>query len=134
MSLNNLQPSIDSKHSKKRIGRGQGSGHGKTAGKGHKGQRARTGYKTKRGFEGGQQPLQRRLPKVGFTSKVEKPYIINVDKNRAVADLAEITIDTISTVHKISKTVKKIKLIGVSSKNLLPKVKDENIILTGIKK
>jgi large subunit ribosomal protein L15 len=92
MTLNSLQPAQGTKKSK-RIGRGQGSGNGKTAGKGHKGQKSRTGYKIKRGFEGGQQPLQRRVPKVGFTSRVEKPYSLNVDKHTKVCDLAEITVD-----------------------------------------
>ena len=78
MGLENLQKAAGSTHSKKRIGRGRGTGWGKTAGKGMKGQRARTGFNEKRGFEGGQQPLQRILPKVGFTSRVEKPYVINL--------------------------------------------------------
>jgi large subunit ribosomal protein L15 len=134
MSLNSLKPAQNSTHSKKRIGRGQGSGNGKTAGKGNKGQTSRTGYKIKRGFEGGQQPLQRRLPKIGFVSKVEKPYTINVDKNRAISTLGEITIESIKSVHKIAKTVTKIKLIGVSSKDIVSKIKDENILVSGNKK
>lgn len=117
----------------KRIGRGQGSGMGKTATKGGKGQTARKGYNEKRGFEGGQQPLQRRLPKVGFTSKVEKPYVINVEKITAIKDLSEITFESIKSVHKISKSVSKIKLIGASVKDLKAKIKDENISLSGIK-
>ena len=67
MELNNLRPSFGSTKSRKRIGRGTGSGHGKTATKGHKGQKARSGGSIKAGFEGGQMPLQRRLPKRGFT-------------------------------------------------------------------
>jgi large subunit ribosomal protein L15 len=67
MELNNLRPSIGSTKDRKRIGRGTGSGHGKTATKGHKGQKARSGGSIKAGFEGGQMPLQRRLPKRGFT-------------------------------------------------------------------
>ncbi|CAD7288421.1 50S ribosomal protein L15 [Campylobacter majalis] len=133
MALENLTPAVGSTKNTKRIGRGQGSGHGKTAGKGHKGQRARKGYNEKRGFEGGQQPLQRRLPKVGFTSKFEKPYVINVEKITAVKDLSEITIATIASVHKISKSVTKIKLIGVSAKDLVSKIKDSNVIVSGTK-
>jgi len=68
MQLNNVKPAAGSKHSKKRVGRGIGSGLGKTAGRGHKGQKARTGGYHKVGFEGGQMPLQRRLPKRGFFS------------------------------------------------------------------
>ena len=131
MGLENLKPAEGSTRQTKRLGRGQGSGQGKTAGKGHKGQRARKGYNEKRGFEGGQQPLQRRLPKVGFASKFEKPYAINVEKIVAVKELNEITIATIATVHKISSSVKKIKLIGVSAKDLASKIKDENVTVSG---
>ena len=70
MDLSNLQPSYGSTHSKKRLGRGHGSGTGKTAGKGHKGHNARSGGGVKPGFEGGQMPLQRRLPKFGFSSRI----------------------------------------------------------------
>ncbi|ECZ4669139.1 50S ribosomal protein L15 [Campylobacter upsaliensis] len=129
----NLTKAVGSTRKIKRIGRGQGSGMGKTATKGGKGQTARKGYNEKRGFEGGQQPLQRRLPKVGFTSKVEKPYVINVEKIAAIKDLSEITFESIKSVHKISKSVSKIKLIGASAKDLKAKVKDENISLSGIK-
>ncbi|MEE6586198.1 50S ribosomal protein L15, partial [Campylobacter coli] len=111
----NLTKAAGSTHKTKRIGRGQGSGMGKTATKGGKGQTARKGYNEKRGFEGGQQPLQRRLPKVGFTSKIAKPYVINVEKITAVKELNEITIESIKSVHKISKSVTKIKLIGASA-------------------
>ena len=131
MGLENLKPAEGSTRQIKRLGRGQGSGQGKTAGKGHKGQRARKGYNEKRGFEGGQQPLQRRLPKVGFASKFEKPYVINVEKIVAVKELSEITIATIATGHKISSSVKKIKLIGVSAKDLASKIKDENVTVSG---
>lgn len=75
LSLNNIAPSKGSTHKKKRIGRGPGSGTGKTAGKGHKGQKARSGYSRKLGFEGGQMPLQRRLPKRGFTNIFKKKWI-----------------------------------------------------------
>ena len=72
MQLNNLSPAAGSKKSSTRVGRGIGSGHGKTSGSGHKGQKARSGMKIKANFEGGQMPLHRRLPKRGFTSKVNK--------------------------------------------------------------
>ena len=75
LSLNNLHPAPGSTHKKKRLGRGPGSGLGKTAGKGHKGQKSRSGYSSKRGFEGGQMPLQRRLPKRGFTNIFKKQWI-----------------------------------------------------------
>ncbi|MFL1707136.1 MULTISPECIES: 50S ribosomal protein L15 [unclassified Campylobacter] len=131
MGLEKLTPAAGSTRETKRLGRGQGSGQGKTAGKGHKGQRARKGYNEKRGFEGGQQPLQRRLPKVGFTSRVVKPYVINVDKITAVKELSEITVASIATVHKISSSVLKIKLIGTGAKGLVAKIKDENVTVSG---
>lgn len=133
MGLENLQKAAGSTKKTKRIGRGQGSGWGKTATKGGKGQTARKGYNEKRGFEGGQQPLQRRLPKVGFYSKFEKPYVINVEKISAVKELSEITFETIATVHKFGNGVKKIKLIGASAKDLASKIKDEKIVTSGQK-
>jgi large subunit ribosomal protein L15 len=131
MSLENLTPAEGSTHSKKRLGRGAGSGTGKTSGKGHKGQKARGGYNEKRNFEGGQQPLARRLPKIGFTSRVIKPYVINVEKAKEVATLTEITIETIRSVHRLKKSVVKVKLVGASAKDLASKIKDENVTTTG---
>src|SRR5687767_1599117 len=75
LSLNNLHPKEGSTHKKKRVGRGPGSGLGKTAGRGHKGQKSRSGYSSRPGFEGGQMPLQRRLPKRGFTNIFKKQWI-----------------------------------------------------------
>jgi large subunit ribosomal protein L15 len=75
LALNNLSPSKGSTHKKKRRGRGPGSGLGKTAGRGHKGQKSRSGYSRRAGFEGGQMPLQRRLPKRGFTNIFKKKWI-----------------------------------------------------------
>ncbi|MDP1785363.1 MAG: 50S ribosomal protein L15 [Sulfuricurvum sp.] len=131
MSLENLTPAEGSTHSKKRLGRGAGSGTGKTSGKGHKGQKARGGYNEKRNFEGGQQPLARRLPKVGFTSRVIKPTVINVEKAKEVATLTEITMETIRSVHRLKKSVVKVKLVGASAKDLASKIKDENVTTTG---
>ncbi|MEA1879224.1 MAG: 50S ribosomal protein L15 [Campylobacterota bacterium] len=131
MGLHNLQPAPGSTKNRKRVGRGQGSGTGKTAGRGNKGQKARSGYKAKRGFEGGQMPIQKRLPKVGFTSRVEKPYVINVEKIKAVAALSEISLETIKSVHKLDKSVKRVKLIGASAKDLATKIKDDAITTSG---
>src|SRR5713101_4796820 len=75
LSLNNLHPAKGSTHKKKRVGRGPGSGLGKTAGRGEKGQKSRSGYSSKTGFEGGQMPLHRRLPKRGFTNIFKKKWI-----------------------------------------------------------
>ena len=134
MALDNLTPANGSTKNRKRVGRGQGSGMGKTASRGQNGQKSRTGYKQKRGFEGGQQPLQRRLPKVGFSSRVVKPYSINVDKVTKIAELSEITIENIKTVHKMSNAIKKVKLIGKGAKALASKIKDDNITYSGMEK
>jgi len=81
MDLNTLKPALGSTKQGKRIGRGPGSGHGKTAGKGHKGQKARSGGSIKAGFEGGQMPLQRRLPKRGFTPFNRVEYsLVNINQ------------------------------------------------------
>jgi large subunit ribosomal protein L15 len=81
MNLSNLRPPAGQKKARKRIGRGMGSGHGKTSTRGSKGQRAGTGFGQKRGFEGGQMPLHRRLPKRGFTNIFKKHYaIVNVGR------------------------------------------------------
>src|SRR5881628_4102531 len=90
MELNNIQPAAGSKHSKKRVGRGIGSGLGKTAGRGHKGQKSRAGGFHKVGFEGGQMPLQRRLPKRGFIS-------LSRDDTAEVrlSDLAKLPVDNV---------------------------------------
>lgn len=81
MKLHDLSPADGSTHSPKRVGRGPGSGMGKTAGRGHNGQKSRAGYSRRRGFEGGQMPLVRRVPKRGFTNIFRKEYdVINLDR------------------------------------------------------
>jgi len=131
MGIENLTPAEGSTSNRKRVGRGQGSGTGKTAARGQKGQKSRSGYKRKRNFEGGQQPLAKRMPKIGFTSRLVKPYVINVGKIKAVAELSEITMETIRSVHKIGSSVTKVKLVGASAKDLASKIKDENVTTTG---
>ena len=85
MNLSDLTPPAGQRHAKKRIGRGMGSGHGKTSARGHKGQHAGTGYSQMRGFEGGQMPLHRRLPKRGFTNIFKKEYaIVNLNTLEAL--------------------------------------------------
>jgi large subunit ribosomal protein L15 len=81
MSLNNLKPAAGSKFTRKRVGRGPGSGNGKTAGRGNKGAQSRSGYSYKRGFEGGQMPLHRRVPKRGFNNIFRIEYeVVNLDQ------------------------------------------------------
>ncbi len=80
MNLSDLRPPTGAKHSKKRVGRGQGSGQGVQAGRGHKGAKSRSGFKHKRGFEGGQMPLHRRVPKRGFTNIFREEFgVVNLD-------------------------------------------------------
>ena len=92
MRLNTIKPAEGAKHSRKRVGRGMGSGTGKTAGRGHKGQKSRSGGKVQIGFEGGQMPIQRRLPKRGFSSRVST----NIEEirlhelNRVDADVVDV--------------------------------------------
>jgi large subunit ribosomal protein L15 len=99
MELSNLKPAKGSTKTKKRIGRGQGSGYGGTSTKGHKGQKSRSGYSKKTGFEGGQMPLQRRVPKFGFKNINRKEYKgVNVSTLQELAEkkkLKEITIDVL---------------------------------------
>ena len=131
MGIENLTPAEGSTANRKRVGRGQGSGTGKTAARGQKGQKSRSGYKRKRNFEGGQMQLAKRLPKIGFTSRNVKPYVINVEKIKAVAELAEITVESIRGVHKIAASVTRVKLVGAAAKDLASKIKDDNVTTTG---
>ncbi len=113
MNLNNIQPASGATHNSKRIGRGQGSGKGGTSTKGHKGQKARAGYSQKIGFEGGQMPLQRRLPKFGFNNISRKEYRgINLDTIQALVDAKNLT--------EVTKEV--LVENGLASKNDLVKI------------
>jgi large subunit ribosomal protein L15 len=113
MRLDELQPSPGSKHKRKRVGRGTGSGHGKTACRGHKGQRSRSGVKLSPAFEGGQMPLIRRLPKRGFTNIFKKSWIIvNIrDLSRFPADTV-VDAEVLSKAGIIKKTDARVKLLG----------------------
>jgi len=92
MKLNNLKPAAGSTHSRRRLGRGPGSGLGGTSTRGHKGAKARSGYKNKVGFEGGQMPLQRRLPKFGFKNINHVEYqAVNLSSIQALAEKANLT-------------------------------------------
>ena len=115
MNLNNLKPAKGSTHHDKRIGRGQGSGHGGTATRGHKGAQSRSGYSKKTGFEGGQMPLQRRLPKFGFKNRFRKEYkAINIDVLQQLAEkngLSTIDVQTLVDAGFASKN-DNIKILG----------------------
>lgn len=100
MDLSQLKPAKGATKTNKRLGRGQGSGTGGTAGKGHKGQKADTGYNRRRGFEGGQTPLVRRVPKFGFTNPTRVEYKgINLDAIQALAEKNKLTVIDIAAMR-----------------------------------
>ena len=111
MRLNKLKPACGAKKDRKRVGRGIGCGSGKTCGRGHKGQTARSGYSKKMGFEGGQMPLQRRLPKFGFHSMAQK-YTQEVrlsDLN--LLDVEKVDLEVLKKANVISRNIKRAKII-----------------------
>ena len=114
MSLNKLKPAHGSKQKKKRVGRGPGSGLGKTAGRGHKGAQSRSGYKFKRGFEGGQMPLHRRVPKRGFTNIFRTEYdVVNLDQLEGVFDAgATVTPEALREAGLVRDRTSLIKVLG----------------------
>ena len=111
MKLNTIKPAVGEKTSRKRVGRGMGSGLGKTCGRGHKGQQSRSGGFTKIGFEGGQMPLQRRLPKVGFTSRISKitsqVTLSQLDK----LSEKDINIDVLKKNNLVTKNITRVKVM-----------------------
>tara|TARA_R110001592_G_scaffold13718_10_gene62724 strand:+ start:2238 stop:2687 length:450 start_codon:yes stop_codon:yes gene_type:complete len=116
MSLHNLQPAEGSVKKGKRIARGEGSGKGGTSTRGHNGQKSRSGYSRKIGFEGGQMPLQRRVPKFGFTNINRKEYVgVNLDKLQTLVDEGKITdtvtLDILIANRVVSKT-ELVKILG----------------------
>lgn len=113
MDLSNLKPAIGSTKNRKRIGRGAGSGTGKTSGKGHKGQNARSGGGIKAGFEGGQMPLQRRLPKRGFTSLNKKVYaLVNLHDLELFEAGSVVDLAALGKAGLVNKVGDGIKILG----------------------
>ena len=120
--INTLKPKHGTKFSKKRVGRGIGSGTGKTCGRGHKGQKSRSGGKVQIGFEGGQMPLQRRLPKVGFTSKVNiLTQDIRYDRLSIIKE-KEVSLELLKKYKLIKSKIKTVRIIGPCT------IKDKKII------
>lgn len=118
MKLNNLKPAEGSTHSRRRIGRGPGSGLGGTATRGHKGAKARSGYKRKIGFEGGQMPLQRRVPKAGFKNINHREFqAVNVDTLQALAEAKNLTKVTVNNLMEAGLVNGKlgVKILGNGS-------------------
>ncbi len=113
MNLSNLKPTPGSTHAKKRLGRGIGSGTGKTAGRGHKGQNARSGGGTRPGFEGGQTPLFKRLPKRGFVNPFRKEYVcVNVEDLNRYEEGTIITTELLLKDRLIRKELSGLKILG----------------------
>ena len=113
MKLHELKPAVGSRKERNRVGRGIGSGNGKTSGKGHKGQNARSGGGVRPGFEGGQNPLFRRLPKRGFTNVNRKEYaIVNVETLNRFEDGAEVTAALLLETGVVSNEKAGIKILG----------------------
>ena len=113
MRLDELQPAEGTKFAPKRVGRGIGSGNGKTSGKGHKGQNARSGGGVRPGFEGGQMPLYRRLPKRGFNNIFAKQYVtINVEALERFENGTEVTPELLKETGVISKVLDGVKVLG----------------------
>lgn len=137
MNLSSLHPAKGSRKARKRIGRGPGSGYGKTAGRGTKGQKSGSGYSRKRGFEGGQMPLHRRLPKRGFTNIFGKEYSeINLDKLGQIKK-QEIKLKDLKAAGIIKKESEIIKILGrgdISSSKIIHAHKFSRSALKKIKK
>jgi large subunit ribosomal protein L15 len=114
MSLNNLRPPKGATHPRKRVGRGPGSGHGKTASRGSKGAKSRSGFRFKRGFEGGQMPLHRRVPKRGFHNPFRVEYaVINLDTLAAVFEAgSEVTPDLLRERGLVRESNVPVKILG----------------------
>ena len=113
MKLHELQVVEGARHSRKRVGRGTGSGHGKTACKGHKGQNARSGGGVRPGFEGGQTPLFKRLPKRGFTNVNHKEYaIVNVEDLNVFENETVVTIEKLQEKGLVKKVYNGVKVLG----------------------
>ena len=113
MKMHELAPALGSKKEAKRIGRGHGSGNGKTAGKGHKGQKARAGYSQRFGFEGGQMPLQRRVPKRGFNNIFAEEWVaINVSALEVFEDGSVVDASALASKGIIKKANLPVKVLG----------------------
>ncbi len=120
MNLSNLKPAKGSVKNKKRIARGQGSGHGGTATRGHKGQKSRSGYSKKVGFEGGQMPLQRRVPKFGFKNINRVDYKgINLDTIQALVDTKKIKNEVTFEILLANGLVRKNELVKILGRGTL---------------
>jgi large subunit ribosomal protein L15 len=113
MKLNTLKPAKGSRKDRKRVGRGPGSGTGKTSGRGEKGQKSRSGYSAKRGFEGGQMPLHRRVPKRGFTNIFRVPFrTVNIDRLNDLPAGSTVTPESMQAAGLLKKGTTPVKILG----------------------
>ncbi|MBD2844705.1 50S ribosomal protein L15 [Paenibacillus sp. IB182496] len=135
MKLHELSPAPGSTHVRKRKGRGIGSGNGKTAGKGHKGQNARSGGGVRPGFEGGQNPLYRRLPKRGFNNPFRKEYaVVNVEELNSFAAESEITPEFLKEKGIVKNALDGIKILGNGEINVKLTVKANKFSQSAVEK
>ncbi|GIP41478.1 50S ribosomal protein L15 [Paenibacillus sp. J31TS4] len=135
MKLHELTPAEGSRHVRKRVGRGIASGTGKTSGKGHKGQKARSGGGVRPGFEGGQNPLYRRLPKRGFTNISRKEYaVVNLDRLNDFAEGTEVTPELLLTSGIVKNPKSGIKILGVGELSVKLTVKANKFSQSAVEK
>jgi large subunit ribosomal protein L15 len=135
VELHNLKPADGSRKKPIRVGRGPGSGKGKTCGRGEKGQRSRSGYSRKRGFEGGQMPLHRRLPKRGFTNIFRKEYrTINVSRLAALEAGSDVTPESLQQAGLVRKGKAPVKILGHGDLAVALNVKAHKFTAGAVKK
>jgi large subunit ribosomal protein L15 len=135
MRLHELKPAAGARRPRKRIGRGPGSGTGKTSGRGHNGQKSRSGYSAKRGFEGGQMPLARRLPKRGFVNIFRKEYrIVNVDRLNGFEAGSVVSPESLLEAGVVKKGTSAIKVLGNGDLKVALTVKAHRFTKTALKK
>ncbi|ERI06767.1 50S ribosomal protein L15 [Aneurinibacillus aneurinilyticus] len=135
MKLHEIKPAEGSRHTRKRVGRGIGSGNGKTAGRGHKGQNARSGGGVRPGFEGGQNPLYRRLPKRGFTNPNRKVYaVINLDRLNQFEEGTVVTPEVLLEVGVIKNARDGVKILGNGELNVKLTVQAQKFSQSAVEK
>jgi len=135
MNLHDLKPALGSRKKRKRVGRGPGSGHGKTSTRGEKGQKSRSGYSAKRGFEGGQMPLHRRLPKRGFTNIFRTRYrTVNVERLNGFDSGAVVTPDELEKAGMLKKGADPVKVLGNGELKVALTVKAHRFTGSAVKK
>ncbi|MFT9850360.1 50S ribosomal protein L15 [Aneurinibacillus sp. REN35] len=135
MNLHEIKPAEGSRHTRKRVGRGIGTGNGKTAGRGHKGQNARSGGGVRPGFEGGQNPLYRRLPKRGFTNPNRKVFaVINLDKLNQFEEGTVVTPEALLEAGVIKNTHDGVKILGNGELNVKLTVQAQKFSQSAVEK